>query len=350
MITKFATKRYKALDAMRGIAILFMIPFHIFLFSGGVPLDGGGGGSNNLLFVDLSRPLGSGLILFYFVTGMTLIISFASKRKNQSFLGMFRHMLRRYGSYLIIGVIVEIVFRSLIWGENLIDLIAGIFGGWALTISSPIMGLSLAAILSFPFILYLSWKQLFAATLALASTLTAILYTIPIPNSSLLNLLVTNNFAVLKGVPIVLFGAAIGHLFLEGRDLKKTFLLIGVAVGAVYTVVPLLLGKGMLHLLLAIWAYPYAVTFITGVSLAFLGLFQYLEARNVKLSAATVLGRSSFIVYYGHFILLVMVLVIVGFENITATVLLGDMVFSTIGIWILTYFYSKRRWGPPSLW
>ena len=345
---KLASKRLKALDAMRGIAILFMIPFHIFLFSGGVEWNGGSG--SNLLFVDLSRPLGSGLILFYFVTGMTLIVSFASKRESQSFLGMFRHMLRRYCSYLIIGVVIEIVFRYFVWSENLIDLIVGIFGGWEFTISSPIMGLSLAAILAFPFILYLSWKQLFAAALVLASALTVILYTIPIPNFFLWNLLLTNYFAVLKGVPMVLFGAAIGHLILRGRDLKKTFLLIGVAIAAVYTIIPLLLGKGMFHLLFAIWAYPYAVTFITGVSLAFLGIFQYLEARKINLSPATVLGRSSFVVYYGHFILLIMVLVLVGFENVTATILLGDMVISTIGIWVIIYYYSRRRWGPPSSW
>jgi len=342
------SKRLKALDAMRGIAILFMIPFHIFLFGGGVPWSGGSG--SNLLFVDLSRPLGSGLILFYFVTGMTLIVSFASKRENQSFYGMFRHMLRRYGGYLILGVIIEIVFRHLVWGQKVTDLIVGIFGGWTLTISSPIMGLSLAAILAFPFILYLSWKQLLAAAIVLASTLTTILYRIPIPDFFLLNLLFTNNFAVLKGVPIVMFGAAIGYLLLEGRDLKKTFLLIGGTIASIYTIIPLLLGRGMLHLLFAIWAYPYAVTFITGISLAFLGLFQYLDVRKINLSPATVLGRSSFFVYYGHFILLFVFLALIGFSNVTMTILLSDMLVSTIGIWVIVYFYSKRRWGPPSNW
>jgi len=81
-------------------------------------------------------------------------------------------------------------------------------------------------------------------------------------------------------------------------------------------------------------------------------LFQYLGEKKVRLTAFQVLGRNSFVVFYGHFIILGVIVVALTAMRISVTLnmLLAEMVITTSAIWVFLYFYSKRRWGNPSTW
>lgn len=360
MTTKPVTKRLASLDAMRGIAILFMIPFHILLF--GQMMGGAGGGlggieNAQLFVVDFNPPLGTGLILFFFVTGMSVAVSLARRRERQSPLELGRHLILRYGNYALIGVLVETIFMFLLGGTliegSFVEILQEIIFGFG--ISGPIVGLGLGAILSFPLILYLPWKKLMIAAAVLASLVGVVLYSILpvysfIPPISIITFLYTGLFSLLKGLPMILLGAAVGKLVLDGRDFKKIFIIVGSVITAAYIIIPTLLGTGMLHVLMAAWVYPHAIIFIVGMSLLMFSFFHILETRKTNLTAIKVLGRSSFYVYYGHFIIFFAALQVIGFGNLSMGLMFGLMIVITAIIWTFFYFYSKWRWGPPSKW
>ena len=148
----------------------------------------------------------------------------------------------------------------------------------------------------------------------------------------------------------MLIGAAVGKLVLEGREIKRRLILIGAAITFPYMIIPTVYGSGMLHIVLAFWAYPHAILFTLGSGLFMFGLFQILKARNVNLSPATVVGRSPLLVYYGHFMLFFILFMLVGFENLSIGTLLGIMVVTVAIVWPLCYVYSRWRWGKPSSW
>jgi len=147
----------------------------------------------------------------------------------------------------------------------------------------------------------------------------------------------------------MLIGAAIGKLVLEGRDVNKSIVIIGLVISLAYTIIPTLYGSGMLHIVMAMWAYPHAIIFTVCSSLFLFGLFRILEARNMKLNSVKVLGRSPVLVYYGHFILFLTLFMLIG-DNMTLGVLGGLMIFVIAVVWTLSYLYSKWRFGPPSEW
>jgi uncharacterized membrane protein len=368
-------RRLRALDAMRGIAILAMIPFHIVIYGGALLWSGGGLSEQDLLHlteqlvvVELRPPLTTGLSIFFFVTGMSLAISTAQRRDEQSPLALWRHVILRYGGYVLVGIVSEFIMWTLLSVQanaqiNFGELVNAIVSGGG----EPIIGLGLAAILTFPLIVHWSWKKIVATSLGVMLIVSFVLYFVMLPqgaslyyfNSDLssfspipmpVSLLLTSSFATLKGVPIILLGAAVGRLVLSGKDLKKMFILIGGGISGAYMLVPTLLGTGLLHMLLVSWTYPHAMLFTVGMSLLTLGMFQAFEARNMNVNAFTVLGRSSLLVYYGHLMLMFSVLLLIGFEKITLEVLGGLMVAVTVIVWILVYFYSKRRWGNPATW
>jgi len=346
---------------MRGLAILGMIPIHMLLFGvlwwgGGVGTTGGA--SSGLSVVTFEKPIATGLIIFFFVTGMSLTFSLARRREKQSFFAMARHVIFRYGVYAIIGIFFELIMWMLL-GEvqinvqDIVGILPVILAG--ATFSGPIIGIGLTAIVAFPLILKLSWKKLLAISFVLAPIVGAVLYYVLLPQNSslppasLLNPLIIEGWSILKSLPTMLIGAAIGKLVLEGRDVKKTIIIIGSVISFAYAIIPTLYGSGMLHIVLAMWAYPHAILFTVGSSFFLFGLFRILEARNVKLNSVKVLGRSPVLVYYGHFILFLTLFMLIG-DNMTMGVLGGLMIFVIAVIWILSYLYSKWRFGPPSEW
>lgn len=357
---KSGVKRLASLDAMRGFAILSMIPLHVLVF--GTLWAGGGewsvtsGEGPPLFVVELQKPLATGLIIFFFVTGMSLVFSMAKRRESQNLLRMERHVVFRYGLYVVAGVTFEAVMWLLLTqGElNLLSLLPAIFAG--ATFSGPIIGIGLTAIVAFPLIYYLSPKRLviLAAVLALSVGFTLYYVLLPattsLPEVSVLNPLIIEGWSILKSLPIMLVGASVGKLVLSGADMKRTFILVGSAITIVYTVVPTLYGSKMLHLAVAIWAYPHAILFTVASALWLFGLFRVLEARNHTLTAARVLGRSPLLVYYGHWLLFFGLFIIIGSQNLSLSVLLALSIIGVAIIWPLTYLYSRRRWGNPSTW
>lgn len=361
MTSKLGVTRLSSLDAMRGLAILGMIPIHMILFGalwGGGGWGTTGGTSAALSVVTFEKPLATGLIIFFFVTGVSLTLSLARRQERQSFVSMTRHYLLRYGGYALIGIFFEIIMwiilrRGQVTMQYIIGILPYVIAG--ATFSGPIIGIGLTAIIAFPLILKLSWKKLLAISCVLAPLVGIVLYYVllpqysSLPNPSILNPLIIEGWSILKSLPTLLIGAAVGKLILEGRDVKKSIILVGGAITFAYVIIPALLGSGMLHIVLAMWAFPHAILFTVGSGLFMFGLFRILEARNIKLNAVKVLGRSPVLVYYGHFILFLTLFMLVG-GNMTMGVLGGLMIFVIAVVWILSYLYSRWRFGPPSSW
>jgi peptidoglycan/LPS O-acetylase OafA/YrhL len=349
--------RVKYLDAFRGIAILLMIPLRLFLCGGGLSGVWGGGGSGSSVVyplpIDLTRPLSTGIILFFFVCGFALVESLYKREGKQSLLQMEKHVVIRYGLYMLIGVAAELLLT--LYSRGITDIanqLQRIFGMASLSLSQPIIGLALAAMIAFPIIRYLSWKKLLVLALVWAVAEGLIIYTVAFPKELIYRLLFVNSFAIMKGVPMVLFGGAVGKALHEGNGIGKKVFYAALAVVLAYVVVPFFLGTGGYHLILVLWAYPYAMTFVAAASIVALGIFVGLERRGTKLSALTVLGRSSFAVYYGHYAILYFGLGLLSYLGVATTlpIVLTEMVIATIAIWVIIYFVSKRKWGDPSTW
>ena len=108
-ILKVAVKpvtRLAALDAIRGLAILAMLPFHVIIFSAFFSFFSSGIGFTefsgmNQTFpapIDFRPPLGTGLLFFNFVTGASLAASLARGGTEKSLLTRWRRVIFRYGS------------------------------------------------------------------------------------------------------------------------------------------------------------------------------------------------------------------------------------------------------------
>lgn len=353
-----AIRRVKYLDAFRGIAILLMIPLHLFLFGGGVEFTPGGGGGGGgvptfILPIGLSRPLSTGIILFFFVAGFAVMESMFRRMDKQSLLKMELHVITRYGIYMLIGIAAELLITYFTNGfSDIWNQIQRIVGLSSLSLSQPIIGLSLSVMIAFPIMRYLSWKKLLVLALVWALAEGLIIYSVTFPREVFVRLLFANSFAVMKGIPMVLFGAAVCKALRGGNKIGKVLYYTSMAVALAYIVVPTFLGTGGWHMIYLLWEYPYAMTFVAAVGILLLGLFIRLEQKGKKLSALTVLGRSSFAAYYGHYVILFGVTTILKYLGMTITLpmLLLEMVVATIAIWIILYFVSKRKWGDPSTW
>jgi hypothetical protein len=320
-------------------------------YGGYVKVDGGGTEQAIALLVEYDPPLATGLILFFFLTGMSLAISFSKRREQQSPFAMWRHVLLRYGGYVLGGIISELILVSLFFGEGIaVEFLTAIMSGQ--TFSGPLIGLGLAAILTFPLIQAFSGRKLLIVSLIGGVLVSGLLYFFLLFQPSLsfsseMNLLLTGWFGVLKGVPMVLAGGAIGKLIGEGKWFQKYIFPIGSVIGTAYILIPTLLGSGMLHILFAVWTYPHAVLFTVGISICLFGVLNRFESRNFSVSTAfSVLGRSSFYVFYGHWFIIGVLLIWLGGQvNVLFLTLLA-----TATIWIITYIYSRKRWGNPSTW
>jgi uncharacterized membrane protein len=180
--------RVKYLDAFRGIAILLMIPLHLFLFGGGISGVWGGGSGSSVVYplpIDLTRPLSTGIILFFFVCGFALVESLYKREGKQSLLQMEKHVVIRYGLYMLIGVAAELLLT--LYSRGITDIayqLQRIFGMASLSLSQPIIGLALAAMIAFPIMRYLSWKKLLVLALVWAVAEGLIIYTVAFPRSS----------------------------------------------------------------------------------------------------------------------------------------------------------------------
>jgi len=313
--------------------------------------------------VEWAEPLGTGLIIFFFVSGMSLAVSLTRKLETQSFLRITRRVFLRYGGYVLAGIIFEVILWTLLTqGQvSVFQLIPIAFGGaiW----SGPIIGIGLTAIAAFPFILKLSWRRLLVAASVIALVVVALLYYIlftygptplsgmeeALPRPTIQNPFLTGGFSVLKCLPMMLTGAAVGKLVLKGWKVTKITVLIGAVISVGYTIIPALLGSGGMHILVAMWAYPHALLFTIGNSLLLFGIFRVLETRKINLTPITVIGRTTLQTYYGHWLLLFPLLMILG-ATITAMTLGLLMLIITPTVWTIIYFYSKWRWGNPSNW
>ncbi len=355
--------RFRLLDAMRGVAVLVMIPFHLLLFGGGSQWDVGGGNAGALVPVDIGPPLGTGLILFFFITGMALAVISVQKRGSRSMGSIYARVVKRYGAYLLIGAAFEFVVMyflqpiiyepgNYVTAIDVASILHYTFGGEFLTLAQPIIGLSLAAMMAYPFIHKMSWKALAAAALGLAVVVWGVLSVVAFPDFFLLNLLFTNAFAVFKGLTTVFFGAAMGKLLMEGKAPGWKYVAASVAVVGLYVSIPALINGNLIHIAYALWSYPHAIAFITASGLVMLSFFRWLEASKASFTAFAVLGRSAFIVYFGHFALIIAIniaLIMLGMTG-TAPLILGEMVISTALIWSAVYYFSKRKWGDPAKW
>jgi uncharacterized membrane protein len=352
-------RRVASLDVMRGFAVLAFITVHISVFAilFGLVNAQGGFTFTPLPPATFEWPLATGLLYFFFVTGVSLAVSLSIKKKSFSVFG--RRVILRYGIYLVSAMILDLAMNYII------SLYVG-YNNWPWTVDgvltepssffTPVVGLALSAILAFPFVFYLSWRKLLALAIGEASLVSLILYLYPVHTYfgglTPLNPFLTGYYSMLKGFPIVILGAVIGKLMMDGKDLKKTMTIVGALISILYVIVPALLGSGLEPLATPIWEYPHATLFLSGSCLFLFGLIQLIEARHINLSPLRVLGRFSLYIFYGQFLLLPSILLPLESLGIKVTfeLLLGLDFVSLIVIWILAYVYSKWRWGNPSKW
>jgi hypothetical protein len=97
------------------------------------------------------------LILFFFVTGISLTIFSTTKIKDNNTAKMELHILRTYGSYLLLGSLVDINFLLFIASATNTDItplqiFMNIFGENFFSLSQPIICISLGAMIAFPLI------------------------------------------------------------------------------------------------------------------------------------------------------------------------------------------------------
>lgn len=339
-------ERLAPLDALRGFAILVMIPIHSILAALITMGVQGAEVAEREALVEVQTPLATGLPLFFFVTGVSLTISSARRCERQSFSEAVLHVILRYGGYILIAIIYGPILLSLIFGDTVnVDAIVNL--------RSPIASLGLAAILAFPLIHHLPWRQLVATSFGLALIVGFVL---TLPQASSLNFfpmttLFTNPWSILKTFPLVLAGAAVGKLVLEGRKMKRAMISIGSAITAAYLIVPALTGfASILYMVFAMWTYHHAVLFTAGLSFFLFGVMQILEARHISLTPLTVLGRTSLLTFYLHLTILLTLFLPIGAENMSMGLAAGITIVVTAAVWIICYFYSKWRWGSPSSW
>jgi hypothetical protein len=313
-------KRLAFLDATRGFVVLLMVPIHVLFFGMFFAFSSQGAAvfPQFPLPVDFNLPLGTGLLLFFFVTGTSLSVSLARRSGNQSFPMAWRRIIIRYGIYYLLSI----PFELLIWNS---------FMGWKIdyhyyllltvagsgSFSQEIQGLCLAAILAFPFIFYFSRRKLAVVSLVFALAVSIILYLVLLPVSSALpefsplNPLLIGYFAAFKGVPLVIAGAIVGKFAMEGIDVAKKINLVGLAITLAYIIIPLFCSH-FIPVLVPIWVYPHAILFALGFNLLLFGLFQYLVKRNANVVLFQVLGRLSLFIYFGHFMLLLPIVEVIG--------------------------------------
>jgi Na+-driven multidrug efflux pump len=157
-------------------------------------------------------------------------------------------------------------------------------------------------------------------------------------------------YSALKGIPVLLIGASLSKLVLEGKEIRNKMLPIATTIIVFYMVLMLVLGSGLVPLLMPVWIYPHAVLFITAGSMFLFALFQIIEAKQIHLGPIQALGRTSIVSYTGQFVILLPVLSLLGYpvDNIGLLFILS--IVSEMIIMALAYLYCRRKWGSPSSW
>lgn len=343
-------KRLRCLDAMRGLAILFMIPYHtvwLYLFLTGLyeELE-----TAEAVLATHGDPLATGLPLFFFITGASLVLSSMRRLETGSPREVVLHIVLRYVIYILTGMFLLGTSLYVILGvtPDFSRMLSR-----AINVSDPIASLGLTAIVALPFIHGLSWRQLTASATAIALLMSLILSQ---PFAFILgwyplNILFTNTWAVLKTIPLMFVGAAVTKLLVQGQKMKREMVLVGGAITLMYIFVPPLIGAGtILALFLGTWAYYHSILFSAGASLFLLGIIQMLDDRHVNLTILTVVGRVPLVIYYLHFSLLALAYRLIGPSSLTSEIAIVVTIIIAIVSWILCYLFSKRRWGSPSEW
>ena len=352
-------KRLAFLDATRGFMVLLMVPIHVLFFGMFFAFTSQGEAIFPLfpLPVDFSLPLGTGILLFFFITGTSLSVSMARRTGQQSFPIAWWRVIKRYGVYYLLSIPCELLIWVSFMGWKInysYYLLLAVAGSMSFT--QDIQGLCLAAILTFPLIFYFSKRKLVAVSLGFALAVSITLYLVLLPMSSALpqfsplNPLLIGYFAALKGVPLIIAGAIVGKFAMEGRDVMKKIFPIGLAITMAYIVIPLF-SSHFIPVLVPIWTYPHAILFALGFDLFLFGLFHYLVRRNTNVVLFQVPGRLSLFIYFGQFMLLLPIVeVIGGFGALSIQSLLGLGLLSEIVLLVFSYYFCKWRWGDPKGW
>ena len=157
---------------MRGLAILFMIPYHtvwLYLFFTGLyeELE-----TAEAVLSTRGDPLATGLPLFFFITGASLVLSSMRRLETESPREVVLHIVLRYVIYILTGMFLLGTSLYVILGvtPDFSRMLSR-----AINVSDPIASLGLTAIVALPFIHGLSWRQLTASATAIALLMSLIL-------------------------------------------------------------------------------------------------------------------------------------------------------------------------------
>jgi len=356
-------KRIPSIDALRGIGILTLTPYHTMLvFYPRRERRVGGQRAWN--------PLNTFPLFFFLISGMCLALSVERRRKNQNLKILFLHYLYRYGGYIVIGFLISLMV-SLI-DEFFVNLGAlrdylGIEGFY--TWIEPIRGIGLACLVSFPIIYYLSWKQLLISSISLFISSLLILLNIENPYlfGYITPVLITGMYSLLKTVPTVLFGAAIGKIFsrkvflkdLIEKNIERDFLspkrltILGliilliadfIYISMVYSLFSNIQSPfGFLILFLRKFGGPYYLETISNLGgfIFIFGLFERLRLKGYRFRPLTFVGQTGIQIFVVHLPLLILLRSFIDPTTLTELSYLIIIVFTAVLMYMFSYFYVK---------
>jgi peptidoglycan/LPS O-acetylase OafA/YrhL len=337
---KVKTRRIASLDAVRGFAVLFVIFAHASVYGPFYP----GGDAPSTAVLNPSSPVEMGVTYFFFVTGISLAVSLHNRQKNrnQSLNQITKHIIKYYGMLVLIGIfinpLVGVITENPIVFSSITNRIYGSFG------KDEICMIGITDLVVFLFVYYLSWKVLF--TLSSASfTLTSLILSFSLyPDLPILSaLLFTGDFALFKTFPLVLLGGVVGKKLLEGKkSFAKWASVIGIVTFIGFLVMLEFLGGGI-DISGARKLYWFAFAMTVGFGFMILGLFTFLENRDLNLTPITVLGRLALPVYV---ISQIVLQVLIGFippcPDLGLSIIFG--ISEAAIIWGAVYLYAKWRW------
>jgi len=322
------SERIESVDILRGIAVLQMVFFQAFDFFARANIY-----SDSPYFIQsMSMPVnGIGVGLFAFITGVGVYLSIRKGISSGSGrLTVFRRVLRRYGSYILISLF----FTSFVFGF-------GIFYSW----NEALQGIGLSALVAA--LLLLSFQNIYviAALGVLISFLQPYARTLIEQNMAsfphlmfVFNAMLLGFFSLATILPLTLFGIFLGfQIVMFGRDVavKKSF-----CIGVILTLTALLMHASGFR----IDYYgrsPSLMVFFSGISFLSFSLVEFFIGGRVQNSRGIlpVFGRRALFCYLFHFVFIYKPLVYLGIESTFGA--LPSILLAALSVYVI-YLIAAR--------
>ncbi|MDD1776191.1 MAG: heparan-alpha-glucosaminide N-acetyltransferase domain-containing protein [Candidatus Methanomethylicus sp.] len=275
-------------------------------------------------------PLASSDPVFFFVTGMSMILALQRRKESQSLGNITGHSILRAAAFTAVGIITSLSL------DGTLD--------FFLKGREPVSMLGITDLVVLPLLIYFSWKKLAVASVAIYAAVSAILIWLPssLPLSSVAApITISGPFSILKMVPVVLASASLmSYILAKGRIAKKWLLALGFGIFVLFLVGTFIDGRSIEYTR-GIYYFAFPVVLFEGF--AAIALLRLADERGWKPLPFLALARSAIWVYFGHMLILSVLLKLALLPpNYTTALILS--VLSVAILWPLTYVYAKLRW------